>query len=299
MTHLPDTIDLSLRDADLLGVRSVGDRPGPLLGVAPSEGPGNLSANCDATEAIAHVQQLRERYEISLASVARLVGCAQSTLVDLLYPSSSRHRTVISSRLNEQLLEAEFDLDLLEPSALIGGCGTRRRLRALAALGWPVAQLGDRLGCSAAMVARWRSARTVSVEHALTVRAVYDDLAMTPGPNQQDRSCALERGWAPPLAWGEENIDNPAASPATGEEASTEQAAPDDIDPVVLERVIFDHVQVLGLSGAEQRAVAGQARASGMSAAAVAACLGVALRTVQRWDAVDYANPEPPTRKAS
>lgn len=293
MTHLPDTMDLSLCDADLLGVRSVGDSPGPLLGVAPLEGPGNLSARCDATEAIAHLQQLRQHYEISLASLALLGGCAQSTLVALLYPSSSRHRNAISSRLNEQLLEAEFDLDLLEPSALVGGCGTRRRLQALAALGWSATQLAGQLGCSTTEVSRWRSARMVSVEHALTVRAAYDALAMTPGPSRQARRWALERGWSPPLAWDEGNIDDPTARPDLGDET------PSLLDPVVLDRVITDHAQVPGLPPAEQRSVAEQARAAGMTAAAVGECLGVSLRTVQRWDAANYANPATPIRKAS
>ena len=297
MTHLPDTMDLSLCDADLLGVRSVGDCPGPLLGVAPLEGPGTFPVTCDATEAIAHLQQLRERYEISLASMALLVGCAQSTMVALLYPSSSRHRSMISARLNQQLLEAEFDLDLLEPSALIGACGTRRRLQALATLGWSAAQLADRLDCSATEISRWRSARTVSVEHALAARSAYDALAMTPGPSQQARRWALERGWSPPLAWGEENIDDPTAKADLGEEARGPRNADPDLDPVVLERIITDHDQIHGLTPLEQRAIAKHARSAGMTAAAVSDCLGVALRTVQRWDAAN-ANATSP-RKAS
>lgn len=299
MTHLPDTMDLSLRDADLLGVRSVGDRPGPLLGVAPLEGPGTFSASCDATAAIEHLQQLREHYEISLASLALLVGCAQSTLVALLYPSSSRHRSLISSRLNEQLLEAEFDLDLLEPSALIGGCGTRRRLQALAALGWSTTQLADRLDRPATRISRWRSARTVSVEHALTVRSAYDALAMTPGPSQQARRSALQRGWSPPLAWDEENIDDPTARPDLGDEALSAPTDAGAFDPVILQRVITDHAQVPGLPPAEQRAIAKHARSAGMTAAAVGECLGVSWRTVQRWGAANYANPATSTRKAS
>lgn len=294
-----DTMNLSLCDADLLGVRSVGDSPGSLLGMAPLEGPGNLSGTRDATDAIAHLESLRRSYEISLASLARLVGCAQSTLVALLYPSSSRHRSVISRRLHEQLLEAEFDLDMLEPSALIGGCGTRRRLQALAVLGWSTTRLADRAGCSATEVSRWRSARSVSVGHALAVRDMYDELAMLPGPSQQARTWALGRGWQPPLAWDDDHIDDPAADANPGADVSpTPPGVTPFVDPVVRDRVVIDQAKVPDLPPEVRRAVAEEARAAGMTAAATADCLGVTLRTIQRWDAA-ATDPATPSRKAS
>lgn len=279
------TMDLSLASADLLGAGSLDDTGPGLPRVAPAADPDHpLSATCEPDEAIAHLQHLRETYDVSLASLTTLVGCAQSTMVALLYPSSAQRRVRITRRLHEAVLDADFDLDQLEAAALITGCGTRRRLQALGTLGWSVANLATHLECSAAMVSRLRRAKHVSVGNARAVRAVYEQLSMHPAPNAPShnltREQARSQGWHSPLAWDDDTIDAPTAQPAGDSEASRR-----GVDDVARRRVVLDQAQVLGLPAEEQREIAGQARDRGVPARQVAECLGVSLRTVQRWDA--------------
>lgn len=92
--------------------------------------------------------------------------------------------------------------------------GTRRRLQALAALGWPSAEIAARLGVSdAAVIARTSSSRTVDRTNAARIRRVYDELSMTVGPSSITRKRALAKGWVPPLAWDDDSIDDPSAEP--------------------------------------------------------------------------------------
>ena len=53
----------------------------------------------------------------------------------------------------------------------------------------------------------------VAVATAQLVRELYDELAMVTGPSQRARTLAAKHGWAPPLAWDDETIDDPAARP--------------------------------------------------------------------------------------
>lgn len=113
-----------------------------------------------------------------------------------------------------------------ESDGLVDAAGTRRRLRALVALGWPLKHLHLRLGCSTRTV--WLLAgSTASDEAALVnvrtrdaVRRLYDDLSLSvPSPGRattRARNIASARGWPPPLAWDDDDIDDPAAAPATG-----------------------------------------------------------------------------------
>lgn len=101
----------------------------------------------------------------------------------------------------------------LEPST-IDATGTRRRLQALAALGWGSTDLAELLGFShRSRLAQLRQATRVNVRTAAAVRELYDRLSMTVGPSPRARQHALDEGYAPPLAWDDDTIDDPAALP--------------------------------------------------------------------------------------
>lgn len=96
--------------------------------------------------------------------------------------------------------------------------GATRRVQALVALGWPQVELCRRTGISrGAMshIARGNVARTSRVRARL-IAELYEQLSMTPGPSQHAREHAAARGWAPPLAWDDDTIDEPDARPDTG-----------------------------------------------------------------------------------
>ena len=93
--------------------------------------------------------------------------------------------------------------------------GTTRRLRALVAIGYTNQQLSELLGIGPSYVSKLthNSRRQVNADTAQKVRALYDRLSMTPGPSVAARDRAHRKGWAVPLAWDDETIDNPDAEP--------------------------------------------------------------------------------------
>ena len=102
----------------------------------------------------------------------------------------------------------------------VNSTGTARRLQALVALGYPQTYLWDRLtgdakrqNCHHLLV---QARPTVNAETARKVAELYDELSMTPGPSVRSRRKATYHGWAPPLAWDEDEIDNPEAHPDKG-----------------------------------------------------------------------------------
>lgn len=104
---------------------------------------------------------------------------------------------------------------------LVPSVGTVRRLQGLARLGWPPAELAARLGSTTVeYVQQLRRTSRPTVERATHERiaALYDALAMTPGPSVRTRRYAERCGWAPPLAWDDDAIDDPAARPDLGVE---------------------------------------------------------------------------------
>lgn len=95
----------------------------------------------------------------------------------------------------------------------IDATGTRRRVQALAWMGWTRAEIATRAGMSESFLrAAIRPPRLVSFSLSRRVAAVYDELCMIPGPSKLAASKARKRGFLPPLAWGDDDlIDLPDA----------------------------------------------------------------------------------------
>ena len=92
--------------------------------------------------------------------------------------------------------------------------GARRRIRALLAIGWTHAHI-----CQTAGLPRMRSAVVLSQAGDLValathdrIAAAYDELSMRQGPSVRNRRL----GYPPPLAWDDETIDDPDATPDLG-----------------------------------------------------------------------------------
>jgi len=96
----------------------------------------------------------------------------------------------------------------------VDATGTIRRLRALAAMGWPMKQLAAMSGVAMPTISYLMHHRraTVYSRTAAKVAALYDELSMKEGNSQRSRLRARRHGWAPPLAWDDETIDDPNAS---------------------------------------------------------------------------------------
>jgi transcriptional regulator with XRE-family HTH domain len=105
---------------------------------------------------------------------------------------------------------------------LVDSTGTRRRLQALVTMGYPGAELLRMIGANEAYVTRMMTFPLVTVTTRDRVRELYDDLWDTPPvPTDQHhayqirraRKRALRNGWVPPLAWDDDAIDDPDATP--------------------------------------------------------------------------------------
>lgn len=114
---------------------------------------------------------------------------------------------------------------------LVDATGTHRRIQALVALGWSAKYLSERLGHTPGWAGHVLEARRVTPETADAVQRIYDELSMRV-PNPRDRyekqavsltlRVARMRGWVPPLAWDDETIDDPAATPHVDDVGSIE-----------------------------------------------------------------------------
>lgn len=143
-----------------------------------------------------------------LTDIAEAAGIHPSHLNGILY---DRRRQTVSPTVGDIILS-------LTPrpgqTKLIDPTGTRRRLRALQAAGWPLATIGARLGGHASLPGKWLTSPTVTRATAARVRDLYDELSTTPGPSAETRRRALAAGHQPPAEWRDDDIDSPDEPPA-------------------------------------------------------------------------------------
>lgn len=123
-------------------------------------------------------------------------------------------------------------LDDFPDTARIDGTGTRRRVQALATLGWSRAVIGERIGMRSDHFRKALGRERVTARLARKVAAVYDELwnqdplahGVSKASVERTRAEAVRAGWVPPLAWDDDAIDDPAAMPQT-----------DAVEPIVSE----------------------------------------------------------------
>jgi transcriptional regulator with XRE-family HTH domain len=158
----------------------------------------------------------------------------------------------------KKLLPGAFERGLWDP-VLLNPIGTIRRLQALVAAGYTQADLAKRLGMKPCNVSRLMSSgdRTVHVNTADAVSALFDELQLIPGPSNAARRRGARMGWALPLAWDEDEIDDPAAEPEPP--LVKRHGVPDDFASI-----ISDH------------------RALGRSDEQIAERMGLSLKSLQR-----------------
>lgn len=100
----------------------------------------------------------------------------------------------------------------------VDATGTARRLQALAAIGWPTSDLAQRTGHSSIALQQWRSGRHRRVHRAThqIITSLYEQLWDTAGPSTYSRRHATRHGWAVPMAWSDDTIDDPNGRPDLG-----------------------------------------------------------------------------------
>lgn len=191
----------------------------------------------DAERARAHVRgllatltvgQIEQRSGVHRTAVRVLVGDFPGR------PASRR----VTRTTEAALLAVRPDRVGTEAHGWVDGTGTRRRFRALVALGWPARTLAVRCGATSNVAHRLTSdafplGTLVTVATRDAVRRLYDELSVTlPPPSRavtRARKRAAARGWVGPLAWDDDAIDDPAARPDAGRTRDGSEQLLDDV----------------------------------------------------------------------
>jgi hypothetical protein len=133
----------------------------------------------------------------------------------------------------------------LDEAARLDATGTRRRVQALAAVGWPIAWTAEQAGHGAAYLFAILAGKvpTVTSTTARRIAALCRSHGTRPGPSEYTRAVARRNGWHSIAAW-DDNIDNPSATP---EQSEPYEAAPKyERDPD--RKAEIEHLYLLGES---------------------------------------------------
>jgi hypothetical protein len=177
----------------------------------------------DAEPVRSHIRSLQS-CGMGLRTIANCAGVDRKRLQAVLNGRPERGTSPqekVRPELASAVLSVEPTLENLAPSTLISPVGTRRRIRALVAVGWPQHYLAAHLGMTPSNFGSMVTRDYVLVRRALQVRAMYDALwradpaerGASPGGITRAKRYASDRRWAPVGAWDDDTIDNPNASP--------------------------------------------------------------------------------------
>lgn len=148
-------------------------------------------------------------YRVSLATAAGLSGLSPATLSALHYPQHPRFSGWVHITTQSAVFGMRFALDRISAEALVTSVGTARRLEALAVLGWAWPLLDQRLDLPRQTLMFRRARPRIRAGYAREVRDLYEQLSMRPGPSAHAARRATAKGWLPPLAWDDEDLDDP------------------------------------------------------------------------------------------
>lgn len=221
----------------------------------------------DATPVREHIARLQE-CGAGLRTIAAHAGCDRKALQAVLSGRTDRGtgpQPRVRPALAAAVLRLEPTLDLVAAHTPVDATGTRRRLQALGAAGWPAAHLAARLDTTPSHFTVLMRQQQVTAARARAARALYDQLCLAdpaahgirPASITRARRYATARGWAPVGAWDDDTLDDPQATPDTGRRLTRDE-----------------------LAEAHREEVAHLA-AAGAHAEEIARRLGIALKTVR------------------
>ena len=243
----------------------------------------------DAAAVRAHVQSLREQ-GLSLKRIAQLSGVGQGTLNALVYGEPSRRRPPLAqvrADTQRRLLAVRFQPAAVAAGRRVDATGTRRRLQALATLGWSVTSLAARSELAVRTLRRALTSTTVTAQTARAVGRLYDQLRAelarhrTPGEQAaaaRTKATAQRAGWRGPLAWDDIDHDPDELDEAAALEQPGSPAA--RVDVVAVERAMRG--EQLPLTALERRDAVARLTSRGLSARCIAELLHTTVRTVTR-----------------
>lgn len=186
------------------------------------KGYGTWQPFVDAEPVRQHLIALRDA-GISYHQVAEIAGLHAPTVGNFLYPHAGQ---APKDRARPETAAKILAVKTTDATPFrVDATGTRRRLQALAANGWPMKSLGSHIGVNPATVARLLNQRRVYSATAIAVADCYrklhgqrpEDHGVPAGIALKARNHASREGWPGPGYWDDEDFDNPGFQPATGD----------------------------------------------------------------------------------
>lgn len=165
-----------------------------------------------------HVDAQPTRDRITLLR-ARGYGLRRlSAIAGISVPTLLCAHDTVQARTEKIIMAVPVPAEVTSGQGKVSAIGTRRRVQALVALGWTQRVIAERVGVTdrALSVAIRKSDENLS-DLAAKTGNVYRELCMTLGPCNRSRIRARKLGFAPPLAWDDDSIDDPDAKPDMGE----------------------------------------------------------------------------------
>lgn len=159
-----------------------------------------------AADVIGHLNLLVQ-HGATLRGIGDAAGVASTVVREVIL---GRHEGV-QRKVAARLLACTIDKIRERPTGMLDMTGTRRRVQALHALGWRRADLKEIGGVD--IHAFTRNPKYVTTRNYWVVRNLYDKLSMNLGPSAETRRRAAQWGFAPPLAWDDDDLDDKAAAP--------------------------------------------------------------------------------------
>ena len=186
--------------------------------VARQTGRNNYQA--DVARVREHLVTMQDKYGVYPGTVVKAAGVSSATAWRIM-----NGKAKISRAVGARILRVS--LDSLPDTARMNSLGTRRRLQALCAVGWPIAELGRRIGYQTPANILIREQADMSTVRA--VAALYRELlGVDPDPvvgrrwAEAARRRAAKNGWAPPGAWHDiDHDDTPEPDAAELEDEAT------------------------------------------------------------------------------
>jgi hypothetical protein len=181
----------------------------------------------DVAPVRAHLELL-SAHGVGLRTVRRLTGVSRSALQSMLYGTGDRKASrKIRTEHADAILAIRPGIDTAADSAHIDATGTRRRLRALVAIGFPADYLARRLHAGGGSNLRLydEGETKVIAAKARAVRALYLELSGTDPAavgiirhsSNRSRNRAAAYGWPRPIDWDDDAIDDPEAEAVRAE----------------------------------------------------------------------------------
>lgn len=172
----------------------------------------------DPGNAQAHVKALVRDHGVSLRGIAEAAGVSPFIISHLNRDiKQGLHRDTEKAIM---AVTAESVLARPNGEGFVPNIGGRRRIQALMAMGWRHQDLTPLLGINTANIVHQQGEWFTKRKHD-AIKELYDRLWNQRGPaTTLSINRIVKAGYAPPLAWDDETIDDPNAVPDLGTKVS-------------------------------------------------------------------------------